>query len=78
MGHVNNAVYWQAVEEGIAAAGIDGRGPLRARLDHRHAVDLGDAVQVVAAREDGALALAFVVDGVARAVGRVEQLSAVS
>jgi acyl-ACP thioesterase len=56
LGHVNNAVYWAAVEELL--------WPLRrAVLEYRQPVDLGDAVELRAA--DGSLA--FVVDGDLRA-----------
>jgi acyl-ACP thioesterase len=75
MGHVNNAVYWAAVEERIAAEGLDARRPLRARLDHRHPVDLGDALELVSASDDAGVSVAFVVDGSTRAVGRVDTLS---
>ena len=71
-GHVNNAVYWQAVEELLPALGVDPRGPLRAELDYRHPIDFGEQVELATFATDGRSALAFVADGkVIRAVARV-------
>jgi acyl-ACP thioesterase len=75
LGHVNNAAYWHAVEERLALAGPDPRGPLRARIDHRHPIDLGDEVELVEGSGDERLALAFVVEGLTRAVATVEAIS---
>jgi acyl-ACP thioesterase len=74
LGHVNNAVYWHAVEQCLRCGGPDPRRPLRARLDHRHAVDLGDDVELVEHVESERLALAFTVGGAVRAVALVEPL----
>jgi acyl-ACP thioesterase len=75
LGHVNNAAYWHAVEELLTEGEPDRRSPLRALLDHRHAIDLGDAVELVEAPPDGRLRIAFVVGGVANAVALVESNS---
>ncbi len=72
LGHVNNAAYWQAVEERMLARGTDLRRPIRARLDHHQAIDLGDDVVLVETHEDTKLGLMFHVDGVAKAVAWVE------
>ena len=40
-GHVNNAVYWQAVEHRLAREGVSLAEPHRARLDYRDPIDLG-------------------------------------
>lgn len=72
LGHVNNAAYWHAVEEVLAEGALDRRDPLRALLDHRHAIDLGEPVELVGDSQDGRLRLAFVVDGVTKAVALVE------
>jgi acyl-ACP thioesterase len=74
LGHVNNAAYWHAVEELLADGGPDPRRPLRARLDHRHAIDLGDEVELAARLADGRLSLAFVVSGRTSAAALVEAL----
>ena len=42
-GHVNNAVHWQAVEHALPVT-----GPVRAELDYRHPIDLGDEVELAA------------------------------
>jgi acyl-ACP thioesterase len=74
LGHVNNAAYWHAVEERLAESELDPRGPFRARLDHRHPLDLGDDVELLETAGDGTLALAFVVGDATRAVSLVERL----
>jgi acyl-ACP thioesterase len=72
LGHVNNAAYWHAVEELLAERGPDPRRPLRARLDHRHAIDLGDDVELAVHATDETLSLAFVVRGRASAIALAE------
>jgi len=67
-GHVNNAVYWQAVEELLPATGLDARGPLTAELDFRRPIDLGEQVDLARFESGGGAALAFVVGGDVRAV----------
>jgi acyl-ACP thioesterase len=74
MGHVNNAAYWAAIEQRSGAAGVDLRGPLRARLDYRHPIDLGDEVELAEESHDGRYATAFVVRDAVRAVARIEPL----
>ncbi len=69
-GHVNNAVYWQAVEELWPALGVDPRSPLRAELEYRQPVDLGEPVELVA--WDGHVAF---VCGSVRAVSAAEPLA---
>jgi len=70
-GHVNNAVYWQAVEEVLEAPAA----PLTAHLDYRVPLDLGDDVRLAVGRgADGALDLGFLVGAELRAAARVERL----
>jgi len=70
-GHVNNAVYWQAVEELSPSLAVDLREPHRAELDYRQPVDLGEAIELVKFDASGT-DIAFVVDGTSvRAVARV-------
>jgi acyl-ACP thioesterase len=45
-GHVNNAVHWQAVEELWPELGVDPRLPLRAELEYRQPIDLGESVEL--------------------------------
>jgi acyl-ACP thioesterase len=74
-GHVNNAVYWQAVEELLPTLGIDPREPLRAELDYRHPIDFGERIDLAAFAVNGRHAVAFVAAGTAvRAVASVGQL----
>jgi acyl-ACP thioesterase len=75
LGHVNNAAYWQAVEHALPRGGPDPRQPLRAMLDHRHAIDLGDDVELLHHADDSSLSLAFTVHGRSRAVALLEQSS---
>ena len=70
-GHVNNAVYWQAFEELPERLGVDPRQPLQGELDYRGPIDLGEHVDLVVFADDGAGAVAFVVNGSdVRAVAR--------
>ena len=74
-GHVNNAAYWQALEQCLPASGVDPKRPLRALLGYRHAIDLGEEVELVRFEDDGRFVAAFVVDHVVKAVGELEALS---
>lgn len=73
-GHVNNAVYWHAVEDVLRAPGIDPRRPLVAELDYRDPIDLSDALELAVSGEEGAVSLAFRVGEDVRAVARVTAL----
>jgi acyl-ACP thioesterase len=79
MGHVNNAAYWAAVEQRLTDVGIDPQQPLRALLDYRHPIDLGELVELAESVDDDGYGwgygFAFVVDSVVRAVGRVDPLA---
>jgi acyl-ACP thioesterase len=72
---VNNAAYWSAVEHRLAEAGFDLRRPLRARLDYRHPLDLGERLELAEVlREDG-YDVAFVVGETVKAVACVESIA---
>jgi acyl-ACP thioesterase len=78
-GHVNNAVHWQAVEHLLAAGpGPDVRRPLRARLDFREPIDLGEHVELVVDAQPRRLHAGFEVGGRTKAVALVEPLSQIS
>ena len=62
-GHVNNAVYWQAVEELFGDA-LDGR--VQAELDYRQPIDLGEEIDLARFGD----AVAFVAGDAVRAVAR--------
>ena len=66
-GHVNNAVYWQAVEDVLVGGN---RGPLRIELDFREPIDLGERLELAGA---GSL-LGFVVEDGVRAVARISPM----
>jgi acyl-ACP thioesterase len=70
-GHVNNAVYWQAVEDAIRAARVDARAPLAVELDYRDPIDLADTVELATAVTGGRVSLGFCVGNAVRAVARV-------
>ena len=71
-GHVNNAVYWQAVEHVLPSTGIDRGRPLVAELDYREPIDLGEGLDLVMSTGGGQLLAGFrAADGI-RAVARVE------
>jgi acyl-ACP thioesterase len=76
MGHVNNAAYWTAVEHRLSQLGVDLRRPVRARLEYRHPIDLGEKVELGEEERDGRYAVAFAVGDVVKAVARVESLTA--
>ena len=73
LSHVNNASYWEAVEEALAAR-RELRAPLRAEVEHRSAVERGAAVEVVTDVEGATLAVWVVADGTVAASARVTPL----
>ena len=73
-GHVNNAAYWHAVEQRLAAAGLDPLHPLRAWLEYRLPIDVDDEVELREFSQDGAVELGFVTQRGVSAVARIEQL----
>jgi acyl-ACP thioesterase len=62
VGHVNNAAYWQAVEDELARC-LPGRIPVAAECEHRLPMDFGDQVRVVSEVEGETLRLWLVGDG---------------
>jgi len=76
-GHVNNAVYWQAVEDWGLRESLDVSSPYRAELDYRDPIDLDDRVELTAfAAEDEGSCVAFVAGDRVRAVAAVLPLGA--
>ena len=79
LAHVNNAAYWEVVEEELAAhPGL--RAPLRAELEHRTAIERGAVVEVVVGEGAGAegLDLWVLADGKVAASARVRPLELVA
>jgi acyl-ACP thioesterase len=74
-GHLNNAAYWQAVEQRLPDTGIDTMYPYRAFLDYRRPIDLGDEVGLVESSAEGRFDIAFVTAGEVKAVARLEPLA---
>jgi acyl-ACP thioesterase len=70
-GHVNNAVYWQAVEDVLRSSPIDVRRPLAAELDYRDPIDLSDPVELSVSEDGDVVSLGFCVRDAVRAVARV-------
>jgi acyl-ACP thioesterase len=70
-GHVNNTVYWQAIEHVLAGDGPAPDRPLRARLEFREPLDLGDPLELAVTGDERRIAIGFVVDGRIKAVGDV-------
>jgi acyl-ACP thioesterase len=73
-GHVNNAVYWQAVEDALRGGPVDPAAPLVAELEYRDPVDLADRLELVTAADGDTVTIGFGVDGDVRAVARVAAL----
>ena len=72
--HVNNAAYWEAVEEALAAR-RHLRAPLRAELEHRSAVERGAAMELRALdRDDRGLDVWLTADGSVAASARLSLL----
>jgi acyl-ACP thioesterase len=71
LAHVNNAAYWELVEEALSHHG-GVRGAIRAEMEHRAAVEPGAAVTWAHARgDDGVLSVWVLADGVVAATARV-------
>jgi acyl-ACP thioesterase len=61
VGHLNNAAYWEVLEEYLGA-NSGKRAPLRATVEHHGAIDPGDKVQVVTQNLQGRIILRHVLD----------------
>jgi acyl-ACP thioesterase len=70
-GHVNNTVYWQAIEHVLLDTGPEPGHPLRARLDFREPLDLGDPLELAVTGDEHELDIGFMVDGRVKAVAAI-------
>lgn len=71
VGHLNNAAYWEVLEEYLGANSGQ-RAPLRATLEHHGAIDPGDEVRIVTQKLDGRVVLRHVLaDGEIAAVTEI-------
>ena len=68
LGHLNNAAYWQAVEEAAARNGFDLAQSLVAVLEFRQPIDLEDEVELLYSPEANGFSLALVAAASIRAV----------
>ena len=61
VGHLNNAAYWEVLEEYLGANSGQ-RAPLKATVEHHGAIDPGNKVQIVTQNLDGRIILRHVLD----------------
>lgn len=73
LSHVNNAAYWEPVEE-VLGDRRDLRAPLRAEVEHRSAIERGATVELVTTEADGGLHVWVVADGEVAASSTVQRL----
>jgi acyl-ACP thioesterase len=71
-GHVNNTVHWQAIEHVLFGAGPELERPLRARIDFREPLDLGDPLELAVTGDQHDLNIGFVADGRIKAVAAID------
>ena len=74
-GHVNNAVYWQAVEQLLIGNGPDLRMPLLARIEYREPIDLDERVELAVGAAPGELHVAFLAGDRVKAVALAERFA---
>ncbi|MEX2294308.1 MAG: acyl-ACP thioesterase domain-containing protein [Acidimicrobiales bacterium] len=70
LSHVNNAAYWEAVEEALSDR-RHLRAPLRAEVEHRIAIERGASVELVTADTGDTVMVWLVADGEVAASARV-------
>jgi acyl-ACP thioesterase len=68
LGHLNNAAYWEAVEEMAARKGLDLSAPLETVLEYRRPIDLEDEVELLYSAQADGFRLAFAASGSISAV----------
>jgi acyl-ACP thioesterase len=73
LGHLNNAAYWEAVEDTAARKGFDLAGPLEALLEFRQPIDLEDDVELLCSSEEGCFQLGLAVADSVRAVAALRR-----
>jgi acyl-ACP thioesterase len=70
LGHMNNAAYWEAVEDELARVAA-GQAPTHAELEHRAAIEPDEPVELRSTIEDEKISLWLTVQGQARAAAHV-------
>jgi acyl-ACP thioesterase len=71
-GHVNNRVHWQAIEHVLFGVGREPERPLRARVEFREPLDLGDPLELAVTGDEHHLEIGFVADGRMMAVVAID------
>ncbi|MEY4797573.1 MAG: Acyl-ACP thioesterase, partial [Actinomycetota bacterium] len=61
VGHLNNAAYWEVLEEYLGANSGQ-RAPLHATVEHHGAIDPGNKVRIVTQQLEGRVVLRHVLD----------------
>ncbi|WP_433657662.1 acyl-[acyl-carrier-protein] thioesterase [Nocardia sp. CA-128927] len=74
-GHVNNAIHWQAVEEGLANHPTAHTTPYRAIVEHVGAITVGNEVMLRTHATDSAVRLQLEVDGTPRTLAQVTPIN---
>ena len=67
--------YWSAVEHCLQERGPDLRAPVRACLDYRGPLDLGEQLELARHADGDAYVVGFVASGVVKAVARVAAIA---
>jgi acyl-ACP thioesterase len=75
MGHMNNAAYWNAVEEQLSVR-RDVRHPMRAEMEYRQGIEPHHAPRVITTSDDDGFALWFIDDATTFASSKVWRLPA--
>jgi acyl-ACP thioesterase len=75
LGHLNNAAYWEAIEEAAVRTGFDLAAPFVAVLVFRQPTDLAAGVELLYTKEEGEYGLALVAAGTVRAVASVRSFA---
>ena len=73
LGHLNNAAYWEAVEETAARNGFDLATPLEALLEFRQPIDLEDDVELLYSAEENGFRLGLAASDSVRAVAALRR-----
>jgi len=70
LGHMNNAAYWEAVEDELISA-VPDEVPIRAELEHRAAIEPDEPVEVRSSTNDENFSLWLTVQDAVRAAAHV-------
>ena len=75
LGHLNNAAYWEAIEETAAGSGVELAAPFEAVLEFRQPIDLEDEVELLSSPDENGYRLALAATDTVRAVASVRNLA---